>query len=248
MINSETQKIDEGINLDQLPNPDGYKGNAETQVRKKRDKFYKKLAILFPDGKVYYPGSGSDPIPFKWFGKKVIYGSLMESNYFSMLKDKRTPKPSAYKAAILQTKNIKQIDGVYADIKKSPFPEKSFKIIILNSIPVEFNQQLAEELKRILDDDGIIVVEENGNIEVLNQQIESLKTRGFSLQQIDGAGVITNVMYFGLPKDGGEHYHSDGKPVMSNISLAEFKERFSKGEPVQIWGHLFKVLKKQLTD
>lgn len=230
--------------LTKFPNPDGYEKDAENKLSKKRVDFYENLNKFFPEGKMYYPGSGADPIPFKAFGERVVYGSLRESDYFSMLKNPNTPKPIIYAESIKQTKNLDKLKAVYADIYRSPFPDKSFKLITINGSPVKFDESLVSELDRLLSDGGAIVVEDDQDLNVLNENTLMLEKVGFVPHQLDKMGGITSVMYMGFPENERIQAYQNSTRLKTDISKKTFLSHLQKGKDVSMSGHVFRVFQK----
>lgn len=218
--------------------------NASKLLAQKRDNFYTELAKKFPHGKVYYPGSGPDPIPFRFFGERIVYGSLNEAKYLEWLKTNDGSHTSAYKDAINNTKGLDTLKAVYADIRKSPFPDKTFKIIFLNAIPIELDEETIEEIKRLLDDDGVLVYENTSkSLEDVEKDIKNLSTYGMAPSKLDKSGGITNVRYSGY-LNGRRVFDDDGTPFMFSLSKDQFVEKLRKHEPVKMKGHEFRVFKK----
>ncbi len=222
--------------------PDGFGKRASEKLESKRVSFYRKLADLFPEGRVYYPGSGADPVPLQAFGDRVVYGSLTESNYFRMIKDKGFEKPSAYKALIEQTSNIDQLRAVYADVRNSPFPNKTFRLIIINDLPLIFNDELVQEVNRLLEDGGVLVYEDAGDVKITTQNAESFVKEGFMPHGLDKAGGLSNVTYWGYTSRVA--MRSEGKQCMNGLSRGQFLEELHQGRPTKMRGHLFRVFEK----
>lgn len=230
-----------GISL--FPEPDGFAIDAPKKLENKRVSFYQRLVNSFPQGKVYYPGSGADPVPLQMFGDRVVYGSLNDTDYFRMMRDKEFTKPKAYEELIEQTTNTDQLQAVYADVRNSPFPDKTFRIIIINSLPIQFDDQLVQEINRLLEDGGIIVYEDNRDIKILTQNAERFSNAGFTPHELDKVDGMDNITYWGYTS---KMVVTDekGNRCMNGLSRGQFLEELQGGKATKMKGHLFRVFKK----
>lgn len=89
--------------------------------------------------KIYYPGSGGDPLPKKVFGENCINGTLSQVDSQMILQNSQ---------------------NIFADYRKNPFPNNSFDAIYLHGLAGQ--EDLLEigalsEITRIIKDNGLIV-------------------------------------------------------------------------------------------
>jgi len=243
MSDREQSQILEYVGMSSFPEPDGFMNNAFKKLENKRILFYQQLVNLFPLGKVYYPGSEADPIPLQIFGDRVVYGSLYESDYFRMVKDRELERPIDYEEQIGQTTNTDQLHAVYADVRKSPFPEKTFRIIIINRLRIQFDDKFVQEISRLLVDGGIIVYEDNTDIKILAQNAESFTNIGFTPHELDKTGGIDNITYWGYTRK----LRVTDERGKIGLSRDQFLEELQRGNATEMRGHLFRVLKKKKT-
>lgn len=157
-----------------------YRPEIYAGVDEHRKSFYEKLAKnLPPDFLAYYVGSGNDPIPLRYLGKKVIYSSLNDADYF---------KSETFKGT--------QLDTTYAKATQAPFPENTFDAIIMNDSLIQATKDLGDEFKRLLKPDGIIILE-NTTPERLEKYASLLKLLGFVPDaNLDMHGGKTHVKYY----------------------------------------------------
>lgn len=239
LLNNEPVPSYGGIT--EFPFPDGFKDGAEEKLEKKRKSFYKKLADKFPNGMVYYPGSGADPIPYQAFGERIVYGSLDEVRYLDTFKNDDKKLGIAIDEKVKNTQDRDKLSAIYADIHKSPFPDKTFKIMIFNGIAVNFGDTLAEEIKRLLQDGGIVIYEDPSEEAKINEEnVNYLMKVGFVPVDMDKDGGQTYVSYFGAT---GLH-DSEGKEIYRGTNRENFLKKLKAGNPVRMKSHQFRVLQK----
>ncbi len=245
ILKSLTNQDKMEVKYENISDPDGFNKGSYEQLLKKRALFYGVLAGLLPEGKMYYPGSGSDPIPYQAFGERVVYGSLQEAPYYEMFKNE-DEAPLAYKDVIAATSNRDKLLAVYADIRNSPFPDSSFIGIILNSIPIEFNGAVIGELQRVLQKGGLLVFEDNEDLKLQESKVYKLESNGFKPHVLDKFQGLSDVKYFGFPNNRPFIFTDEnGKRLMSGLKKDEYAQMLKNGENVKMSGHLMRVYKKE---
>lgn len=226
---------------DEFPYPDSFKEGASEKLEKKRKVFYNKLATKFSEGKVYYPGSGADPVPYQAFGGRITYGSLDEVKYFDLFKKDDVKLGSANDDEVKNTKDHNNLSAVYADVHKSPFPDRTFKIIIFNGIATTFSDALVAELRRLLQNGGIVIYEDpSEDLKKVEKDINCLTRMGFVPNDMDKDGGQTYVSYFG----GTGIYDDEHNEIYRGLNRETFLKRLKSGDPVRMKSHQFRVLQK----
>ncbi len=233
--------------ISDFPKPDTLN---KKRLMQKRKTFYQTLAKEIPRGLVYYPASGSDPIPFQVFGERVIYSSLDDGNYFKMLKDPSISKPPLYEDEIRATSNLDRLRAIYADIQKTPLSNAVCKAIIMCSTPPNLlTVDIFKELVRILESGGLLVFETESDLKKQKRDIDTLMSTGYFIphHNLDRFGGLTEVSYFGYPDNGIQIYQMtpNGKQrLMTDITREEFIESLRNGKTVSMAGHIFRVFQK----
>jgi hypothetical protein len=229
-IDSLPEKYQSTLPFKGLPN------YQDPSIIDRRKSLYEKVKDqISSSGKVYYPGSGADPIPYKIFGDRIIYGSLNESNYFKMLKDTNSKKCSSYKKEIENTKNLDLLKTIYADINNSPFAENSFDLIIIHGLPLQIDTKLAKKISKLLKDGGLIVLENYDDIKNIYNQFETLKDQGFIPHKLNMFEGVSQVLY---EKNTNSHFTL---PITKDQFVKMYQEEPSS---VGMSCHAFLVLKK----
>lgn len=119
--------------------------------------------------KIYYPGSGGDPLPKRVFGDACINGTLSPVDSPMILNNSQ---------------------NVFADYRNNPFPSKSFDAVYLHGLAGQEALLEPEALPEI-----IRIVKENGLIVWVDDDIPSSQSK--YLQRIEELGLkdITPKMF-----------------------------------------------------
>lgn len=225
-----------------FPTSESDNEDAFSEVLVKRKRFYAELAALFSEAKVYYPGCGADPVPYKYFGKNVVYGSLREVDYFGFLRNIDPKGPAVYAEEIKKTRGLDKLVGIYSDFKRSAFKPKSFDVIVMYDFPGDFSKEISIELKRLMVPGGILVYEDDSDLENQFVWVEGLKQEGFKLHKLDRYGGLTGVGYYyriGSKNDPG------GRVCGVGLSQEDFVELMMEGADVYMAGHVVRVLQNE---
>ena len=128
-------------------------------------RFYSWVKETYKPGKILYPASGEDIMPKLAFGKdKVTHTSLEEHIAVETAE---------------QEKYFEELDEgrkVIADNIELPFAKASFQVVILTGSAYEDVGLTAEEIARVLDNEGLII---------LNQSQHTTDTKGESQEKQD---------------------------------------------------------------
>lgn len=225
------------------------------ELHNKRFDFYKELRnYLQPNDRVYYPGCGADPIPVEIFGDRVVYGSLMESPYFSFLKDPNSPSPARYEERIRTYGPFNHLKAVWADFLSSPFRDSSFGAIIVHGIgsKVFADKSFSIEAARLLRASGILVIDdenagvnESGDYSGFDytgfQHLEAVGFREHELDHFDGLSWVAFLQCNELLS------YSNGYPCGSGLYIEKesYISRLKNKEHVVLMGHDLRVFQKK---
>lgn len=230
--------------LIQLPYDSFYRASNEA-ITQKRSEFYNQLASLLPDkSKVYYPGSGADPIPVTVF-PDAIYSSKDDAEYFSWLKTGNIQQPIRHTKDINELGPFPDLNAVYADVLKNPFGDDTFDLLILHGLPsrVFSNQALAREVKRVTRPEGLVVVDDR---DLPQQRFESDDVFKAGINHLFHAGFTScQTQDWDHEKTTYYYAHSQGRTITSSQQLLSLymAGKFAGEAPVAIQKHTLLLFK-----
>ena len=152
--------------IEEDPGTAEYLAEFQRNYRTQEYKFLLWLDREYSPKRVLYPGSGSDIIPMIAFGRKrVVHTSL----------DDYLENDSIYLPL------LGEAEKAIADNIKLPFQDVSFQVIFLSAYPVNLIERQMDELLRVLDNDGLLVltnstlIDERVNLDILKHKADRLE-------------------------------------------------------------------------